>query len=286
MRPRALPAVVAYPSPAPPTSGPAVSNRAGTGPRGCCPYSRSSPRRGQPASPPARTRPEGFWRGRSGKSPSVAYTADEPLADDGRGNSLMSFARGGEAKPPAGRPLSAALVALWRAGRVLMVLDRHRQSWELSRGEHRRGRNPPTGSRARAAGGDRAPVDERMRFIGYARFVLAPDRRTEYLALYAGSCAETRTFEPTEEIAAIRWWNLLEHLPGGCSAPGRLPRRAHPVTRQRRHHPTTPQSLELVGSGRDPHRRTQLGLAVCGRRTEPGPACRSTLSSVWRAYNH
>ncbi|RLV68539.1 NUDIX hydrolase [Streptomyces sp. CBMAI 2042] len=53
-----------------------------------------------------------------------------------------------------------------------------------------------------------------MRFIGYARFVLAPARRTEYLALYAGSCAETRTFEPTEEIAAIRWWNLLEHLPG------------------------------------------------------------------------
>lgn len=57
-------------------------------------------------------------------------------------------------------------------------------------------------------------ADEQLRFIGYARFVLAPDRRAEYLALYAGSCAEIRAFEPNEEIAAIRWWDLLEPLPG------------------------------------------------------------------------
>jgi hypothetical protein len=53
-----------------------------------------------------------------------------------------------------------------------------------------------------------------LRFIGYARFVPAPDRRAEYLALYAGSCAETRAFEPNKEISAIRWWDLLERLPG------------------------------------------------------------------------
>jgi hypothetical protein len=51
-------------------------------------------------------------------------------------------------------------------------------------------------------------------FIGYARFVLAPDRRTECLALYAGSCVETRAFAPTDEISAIYWWDLIERLPG------------------------------------------------------------------------
>ncbi|MEU0922139.1 NUDIX hydrolase [Streptomyces cyaneofuscatus] len=144
----------------------------------------------------------------------MAYTADEPLADDGRGNSLMSFARGGEAAPPRDAPLSAALVALWRAGRVLMVLDRHRQSWELPGGSIEEGETPRQAAARELLEETGHQSDERMRFIGYARFVLAPDRRIEYLALYAGSCAETRTFEPTEEIAAIRWWNLLEHLPG------------------------------------------------------------------------
>lgn len=64
----------------------------------------------------------------------VAYPADKPLAADGRGNSLISFARGGETAPPQDAPLPAALVVLWRAGRVLMVFDRYRQSWELPGG--------------------------------------------------------------------------------------------------------------------------------------------------------
>ncbi|EHM24528.1 hypothetical protein SPW_7121 [Streptomyces sp. W007] len=59
---------------------------------------------------------------------------------------------------------------------------------------------------------------EELRFIGYARFVLGPDRRTEYVALYSGPCAETRPFEPNEEIAAVRWWDLREPPPV-CTQP-------------------------------------------------------------------
>ncbi|MFF9049397.1 NUDIX hydrolase [Streptomyces parvulus] len=144
----------------------------------------------------------------------MAYRADEPLAADGCGNFLTSFARGGEATPPQDAPLPAALVALWRAGRVLMVFDRYRQSWELPGGSIEEGESPRQAAARELLEESGQQPDERLRFIGYARFVLAPDRRAEYLALYAGCCAETRAFEPTEEISAIRWWDLLERLPG------------------------------------------------------------------------
>jgi 8-oxo-dGTP pyrophosphatase MutT (NUDIX family) len=144
----------------------------------------------------------------------MAYPTDEPLAADGRGNSLISFARGGEAAPPQDAPLPAALVALWRAGRVLMVFDRYRQSWELPGGSIEEGETPRQAAARELLEESGQQPDERLWFIGYARFVLAPDRRAEYLALYAGSCAEIRAFEPTEEISAIRWWDLLERLPG------------------------------------------------------------------------
>ncbi|MER8220822.1 NUDIX hydrolase [Streptomyces sp. NPDC094143] len=141
----------------------------------------------------------------------MAYPADEPLAADGRGNCLISFARGGEAAPPQDAPLPAALVALWRAGRVLMVFDRYRQSWELPGGKIEEGETPRQAAARELLEETGQQSDERLRFIGYARFVLAPDRRAEYLALYAGSCAESRAFEP---ISAIHWWDLLERLPG------------------------------------------------------------------------
>ncbi|NYV74106.1 NUDIX hydrolase [Streptomyces sp. UH6] len=126
----------------------------------------------------------------------------------------MSFARGSEAAPPQAAPLPAALVALWRAGRVLMVFDRYRQSWELPGGSIEEGETPRQAAARELLEESGQQPDGRLRFIGYAGFVLAPDQRTEYLALYAGSCAETRAFEPTEEIAAVHWWDLLERLPG------------------------------------------------------------------------
>lgn len=142
------------------------------------------------------------------------FSAGEPLAADGRGNFLMSFSWGGEAAPPQDAPLPAALVALWQADRVLMVFDRYRQSWELPGGGIEEGESPRQAATRELMEESGQQPDEQLRFIGYARFVLAPDRRAEYLALYAGLCPESRTFEPNEEIGAIRWWDLREPLPG------------------------------------------------------------------------
>ncbi|MFC4035729.1 NUDIX hydrolase [Streptomyces polygonati] len=144
----------------------------------------------------------------------MAHPADEPLAADGRGNSLISFVQGSEAVPPQDAPLPAALVALWRAGRVLMVFDRYRQSWELAGGSIEEGETPRQAAARELLEESGQRPDKRLRFVGYARFELAPDRRAEYLALYAGSCAQIRAFEPTEEISAIHWWDLVEPLPG------------------------------------------------------------------------
>jgi ADP-ribose pyrophosphatase YjhB (NUDIX family) len=144
----------------------------------------------------------------------VSHSGVQPLAVDDRGNALISFGRGAEETPPSDAPLPAALVALRHADRVLMVFDRYRQAWELPGGRIEEGESP-----RRAAG--RELLEETgqepagpLRFVGYARFVLAPDQRAEYAALFGGRLTAVRDFRPNEEIAAIRWWDLTETLPG------------------------------------------------------------------------
>ncbi|WUH95270.1 NUDIX hydrolase [Streptomyces sp. NBC_00433] len=137
-----------------------------------------------------------------------------PLAADDRGNALLSFTRGSEGKPPGDAPLPAALVALWHAGRVLMVFDRYRQTWELPGGRIEEGESLRQAAARELFEESGHEPDGPLRFVGYAKSVLAPDRRTEYAALFTGHCAGVRDFRANEEIAAIHWWDLLEPLPG------------------------------------------------------------------------
>ncbi|MFC8828409.1 NUDIX hydrolase [Streptomyces sp. NPDC057137] len=139
---------------------------------------------------------------------------DQPLLTDDRGNTLLSFTRGDEATPPTDAPLPAALVALWRAGRVLMVFDQYRRSWELPGGRIEQGESPRQAAVRELLEESGQEPDEPLRFVGYAGCVLAPDQRAEYLAVFAGHCAEARDFRANEETTAIRWWDLLEVLPG------------------------------------------------------------------------
>ncbi|RBM18598.1 NUDIX hydrolase [Streptomyces sp. PT12] len=135
------------------------------------------------------------------------------MADDGRGNVLVSFERGREDAPPEGAPTPLALIALWHGPRVLLVRDRFRDAWELPGGSRESGESPREAA-VRELGeetGQRA--DERLLFIGWARFLLAPDGRSEHGALYGGLVARPRPFEPNGEIAAVHWWDPREPPP-------------------------------------------------------------------------
>lgn len=137
-----------------------------------------------------------------------------PLVADDRGNTLVSFVRGAEGAPPCDAPLPAALVAVWHAGRVLMVFDRFRQCWELPGGRLEEGESTRRAAARELLEESGQEPDGPLRFIGYAGFVLAPDQRAEYAALFAGNTTDTRDFQANEEIAAIHWWDLREALPG------------------------------------------------------------------------
>jgi 8-oxo-dGTP pyrophosphatase MutT (NUDIX family) len=136
------------------------------------------------------------------------------LAIDDRGNALVSFGRGVEGSPPSDAPLPAALVAMWRADRVLMVFDRFRQSWELPGGRIEAGESSRQAAGRELLEETGQGPDGPLGFVGYAAFVLAPDRRAEYAALFTGHATTARGFQTNAEIAAIRWWNLQEDLPG------------------------------------------------------------------------
>ncbi|MFJ1581186.1 NUDIX hydrolase [Streptomyces sp. NPDC088182] len=144
----------------------------------------------------------------------ASFEDHRPLATDDRGNTLLSFTWGDEVTPPGDAPLPAALVALWCAGRVLMVFDRYRQSWELPGGRIEQGESPRQAALRELLEESGQEPDGPMRFVGYAKCVLTPDQRVEYLAVFAGHCAGARDFQANEETAAIHWWDLLEALPG------------------------------------------------------------------------
>jgi len=130
---------------------------------------------------------------------------------------LVSFDRTAQeaAAPPHDGPLPLALLALWHGDRVLMVFDRRRRSWELPGGMIEPHESPREAAvhELREEAGQRP--DGPVVFVGYARYALGAEQRTEYGALFAGRCAAPRGFAPNAEIAAMRWWDLEEPLPGG-----------------------------------------------------------------------
>ncbi|MFD1659117.1 NUDIX hydrolase [Streptomyces caeni] len=140
-----------------------------------------------------------------------------PLAVDCRGNALVSFAVGAEDKPPGDAPPPVALVALWRGHRVLTAFNRFRRTWDPPGGRVDPGERPRQAAARELLRETGHVPDGPLRFVGFASLALAPDRRAEDGAPFTGRAVDvTRPFRPSDEIEAIRWWDLREAVPGDC----------------------------------------------------------------------
>lgn len=96
-----------------------------------------------------------------------------------------------------------------------MAFNRFRRTWELPGGRIDPGETPRRAATRELLEETGHVPDGRLRFVGFASFALAPDRRAEYGALFTGRAADVaRSFRPNDEIEAIRWWDLREALPG------------------------------------------------------------------------
>ncbi|TDC83038.1 NUDIX hydrolase [Actinomadura sp. 7K507] len=139
----------------------------------------------------------------------------EDLARDDNGDTLTGFYRTAEQDCPDDAPLTAALVALWQDDRrLLLVFNRYRQCWELPGGMIDPGETPRQAA-VRELHEEAGIHMESLTFVGYARFTLGTEQRTEYAALYtAPATPHDGHFTPNEETTAICWWDGAQPLTG------------------------------------------------------------------------
>ncbi|WP_405541352.1 NUDIX hydrolase [Streptomyces phaeochromogenes] len=142
----------------------------------------------------------------------------EPLAVDGNGNALIAFIPDAENAPPDDAPLPLSLVALWHHDSVLLVFDRRRQRWELPGGVIEPGESPRQAASRELLEETGQKADDPSQFAGYAKFMLHPDERVEYGALFIGSVTHPEPFRENEEVSAFRWWDPRGPLPGGSES--------------------------------------------------------------------
>ncbi|WP_410538462.1 NUDIX domain-containing protein [Streptomyces sp. KL2] len=139
-----------------------------------------------------------------------------PLARGPLGMELLGFHREPEDAAFDDARVGYVLVALWHQGRLLMVRVRGRDCWELPGGRIEPGETPRQAAvreLREESGQEVAP--EGLRFAGFARTALGPERRVMYGALFTAEAGGPAPFTPGEEIAAVHWREGDEPLEGG-----------------------------------------------------------------------
>lgn len=137
----------------------------------------------------------------------------EPLAVDANGDALTDFVPA-SAKPPVPDPMPLALAAVWDGDRVLLGFNRYRSGWELPGGLIDPGEEPHEAA-ARELHEETGLRVARLEFAGYARFLLGPERRLEFAAVFRARSAPHDGFVPNDEMTALRWCPIDGEPPEG-----------------------------------------------------------------------
>ncbi|GAA2089936.1 hypothetical protein GCM10009801_54550 [Streptomyces albiaxialis] len=145
-------------------------------------------------------------------SPDASPAPSVPLVTGPRGMALLSFHR----EPEDARSPAYVLVVLRHGERLLMVYERDRECWELPGG----GIEPGETARAAAVREVREETGQRvreedLRFVGFSRTALGPERGVLEGALFTGEIPGPLPFAPNSEITAIHWRGPGEPLPYG-----------------------------------------------------------------------
>ena len=111
------------------------------------------------------------------------------------------------------RPLTHALCAVQYDGKILLVHNQHRQTWELPGGELCSGIDAGELVLQKVFEETcQRPLE--MWFRGLACYTKGPQAEAEYGALYCGRPSQLYPFKASPNIDQIHWWTPGESLEG------------------------------------------------------------------------
>lgn len=131
----------------------------------------------------------------------------KPILQNKRGDTLNQFiATTNENDIAQYSPATHALLIIKYKGKYLIVYDKNKRKWELSGGKIEKGETPRQCAIRELKEETGQSVSD-IRLKGTMKFILTPDRRIEYGALYMGSLKHLVPFKENNEISEILFWD-------------------------------------------------------------------------------